>query len=64
MRWIIRVTHQDDMALSTTCEYIIHENVLERTPLDFRTYIFETMVKQVEAKLKAVNGFHSTEKNA
>ena len=55
MRWIIRVTHQDDMALSTTCEYVIHENVLERTPLDFRTYIFETMVKQVEAKLKEKN---------
>ena len=48
MRWIIRVTHQDDMALSTTCEYVIQEDLLDVVPPDFRTYIFEKMVKQVE----------------
>ena len=52
MKWIIRVTHQDDMALSTTCEYVIQEDLLDMVPPNFRTYIFEKMVKQVEAKLK------------
>ena len=52
MRWIIKVTHQDDMALSTTCEYVIKEDILDMVPPDFRTYIFEKMVKQVEDKLK------------
>ena len=55
MRWIIKVTHQDDMALSTTCEYVIQEDILDTLPPDFRTYIFEKMVKQVEAKLKEKN---------
>ena len=55
MRWIIRVTHQDDMALSTTCEYVIKEDILDVVPPDFRTYIFEKMVKQVEDKLKEKN---------
>jgi hypothetical protein len=40
------------MALSTTCEYIINEEILDVVPPDFRTYIFEKMVKQVEDKLK------------
>ena len=52
MRWIIRVTHQDDMALSTICEYIINEEMLDDVPPDFRTSIFERMVKQIEDKLK------------
>ena len=52
MRWIIRVTHQDDMALSTTCEYVINEEILDDVPPDFRTSIFERMVKQIEDKLK------------
>jgi hypothetical protein len=43
------------MALSTTCEYIIEEELLDRLPPDFRTYIFEKMVKQVEDKLKEKN---------
>jgi hypothetical protein len=55
MRWIIKVTHQDDTALSTTCEYIIEEELLNVVPSDFRTYIFEKMVKQVEDKLKEKN---------
>ena len=40
------------MALSTTCEYVIQEDILDMMPPDFRTYIFEKMVKQVEDKLK------------
>ena len=52
MRWIIRVTHQDDMALSTTCECVINEEILDDVPPDFRTSIFERMVKQIEDKLK------------
>ena len=52
MRWIIRVTHQDDMALSTTCEYVIKEEMLDVVPEDYRFYVFKKMVKQIEDKLK------------
>jgi hypothetical protein len=55
MRWVIQVTHQDDMGLSTTCEYVIQEAMLGTVPQDYRTYVFEKMVKQVEAKLKEKN---------
>ena len=55
MRWIIKVTHQDDMALSTSCECIIKEEMLDDELLDFRTLLFERMVKQIEAKLKEKN---------
>lgn len=52
MRWIIRVTHQDDMALSTTCEYVIMEDALEDALIDLRLELFKEMVKKVEDKLK------------
>ena len=55
MKWIIRVTHQDDMALSTTCEYVIMEDALEGALIDLRLELFKEMVKRVEDKLKEKN---------
>jgi hypothetical protein len=55
MRWIIRVTHQDEMALSTSCEYVLNQEMLDDLPPDFRTSIFEQMVNTIEEKLKEKN---------
>jgi hypothetical protein len=59
MRWIIRVTHQDDMALSTICEYVLYQEMLDALPPDLRTSMFsgtlEKMVNGIEEKLTAKN---------
>jgi len=55
MRWIIKVTYQDDRAIPIACESIIKEEILDDVPPNFRTYIFEQMVKQVEDKIKEKN---------
>jgi hypothetical protein len=52
MRWIIRVTYQDDRAIPIACEYVLNQEMLDDLPPDFRTSIFEQMVKKIEDKLK------------
>ena len=52
MKWIIRVTHEDDQRHATTVQYVIMEEVIDRAPEDYRFYVFKKMVKQIEDKLK------------
>lgn len=55
MRWIIRVTHEDDQSRAITAQYVIMEDLLDVVPEDYRFYVFKKMVKQIEDKLKANN---------
>ena len=52
MKWIIRVTHEDDQSRATTAQYVIMEDVLDAVPEDYRVHVFKKMVKQIEDKLK------------
>jgi hypothetical protein len=55
MKWIIRVTHEDDQGRATTAQYIIMQEILDRAVEDFRIHVFKQMVKQIEDKLKEKN---------
>jgi hypothetical protein len=55
MRWIIKVTYQDDRAIPIAYESIINAEMLDDLPPNFRTSIFERMVRQLEDKLKEKN---------
>ena len=55
MRWIIKVTYQDDRAIPIACESIINAEMLDDVPPNFRTSIFEQMVKQIKDKLTEKN---------
>ena len=52
MKWIIRVTHEDDQRHATTVQYVIMEDALEDALIDLRLELFKEMVKRVEDKLK------------
>ena len=55
MRWIIRVTHEDDQSRAITAQYVIMEELLDEVPEDYRFYVFKKMVKQIEDKLNEKN---------
>ena len=55
MMWIIKLTHEDDEGFETTCRQFIRQEMLDRAVVDFRTHVFEQMVKQIEDMLKGKN---------